>query len=98
MQNKKTILASTLAVSALLIGASVNPASAFGFSNLGNGENVRANLSNNENSDKNFELKCGKKDKSDTTSTKKEKKAKKGKDHKCGKDGKCGEGGCGGKM
>ncbi|HEY0298654.1 MAG TPA: hypothetical protein VGB84_05485 [Arachidicoccus sp.] len=90
MQNKKSILASTLAVSALLIGASVNSASAFGFSNLGNGENVRTNLSGNSGSFKNLEHACGEKSKSDTTTTKKEKKTKKGKDHKCGKDGKCG--------
>lgn len=94
MQNKKSILASALVAGALLTGAS-----AFGFSNLGNGENVRTNLSGNTAITKNLEHACGEKGKSDSTKTKdaKKSKTKKGKDHKCGKDGKCGEGKCGGK-
>lgn len=100
MQNKKSILTSALVAGALLTGVSINSASAFSFSNLGNGENIRNNLSTNDVAEKNLEHSCGEKSKSDSTKNKDAKKTKnkKGKDHKCGKDGKCGEGGCGGKM
>lgn len=99
MQNKKSILASALVTGALLTGAGLYSASAFGFNNLGNGENIRTNLSANGNIIKNLEHTCGQKSKSDSTKTKDAKKTKnkKGNDHKCGKDGKCGEGKCGGK-
>lgn len=83
MENKtKSIIASTLLAGALFATASSN-ANPFHYNNLGTGEDVRTNLLGRQN--RGFELSCGAKNKTDSTST-----SKKGKDGKCG-EGKCGE-------
>jgi uncharacterized low-complexity protein len=85
MENKtKSILASTLIAGALFATTSSN-ANPFHYNSLGTGEEVRTILLNKENTNRNLELACGAKIKTDSTST-----AKKGKDGKCG-EGKCGD-------
>ena len=87
MEKKKSILASSLIAGAIIAVSSFSASAAgmFNYNNLGTGEAVRANLLNRIDGGKNFELKCGKKGKTDSTMSKK------------GKDGKCGEGKCGDK-
>ena len=83
MENKtKSIIASTLLAGALFATTTSN-ANPFHYNNLGTGEEVRTNLLGQQN--RGFELSCGAKSKTDSTTT-----AKKGKDGKCG-EGKCGE-------
>jgi|GEM_PF-3252185 len=96
MQNQKkntvkatSIAASVIAGSLLSVAALANSSSAFSFRSLGNGNEVRNELSSNTRA-LNMDLTCG---------------AGKAKDSKCGdkkdstmskaKDGKCGEGKCG---
>ena len=89
---KKALVAGTIVAGTFFSAASMaNTSSAFSFRTLGNGNEVRNELSGTTSS-MNLDLACG---------------ANKSKDGKCGakkdstmsksKDGKCGEGKCGGK-
>lgn len=103
MQNQKTNFAKKALVAGSIVAgtffsaaAMANTASAFSFRTLGNGNDVRNELSGARSM--NLDLACG---------AKKDSSADKMKDAKCGakkdsamgksKDGKCGEGKCGGK-
>jgi uncharacterized low-complexity protein len=87
MENrKKSFLASSVITSAIIAATSFNAGASglFQYDNLGSGQAIRANLLQTMNNNRNLELKCGEKGKTDSTTVKK------------GKDGKCGEGKCGG--
>ena len=103
MKNSKTVLRGLLVAGAMMTTGSitVSASSLLDFKNLGNGAEVRNNLSNHVNSKTNIEMNCAN---HDTKSTEKSATDMKCGEGKCGDvkttetksaDAKCGEGKCG---